>query len=442
MSSKKEIKTILMLIILILCSVLLGSGCLFMLLVMMFEGPWWLIGVALFAVPLFFTIKKIIKIRKTPHPAKTKQEEITKTVKKHTTYNCTEPDYKQTLPIELKGKRIAFFSRDGVLQSVYPRTGEYNRNSASEVDYFIIEGNIFDLNNPYDVKSIDIQQFNPVRDISYDLSFVIKNRVDLIDDNKMRVTTAFKAIELMKKSKSQWYSRDYLSLSNSLMKIGEFETADKIYLEAQKVEDRLKENEYKYFKDLISDHDLVFTPSHNSTCGICSKYQNRVYSVSGRDKRFPKLPVEVIKTGKFHSGCRHRFFAFFYFEGCTIEDTVFDEDTGLYKTISFDAIKYSNRPFIDTRDDYEKRLHQRYLSSPHSLLDSYELQKSRYKSQWQSSQEYKLVEAVLPNIAPKTLTGYRRMKTGNTKNYQKIVEAMRNNGYPHFAENENITKEI
>lgn len=113
-------------------------------------------------------------------------------------------------------------------------------------------------------------------------------------------------------------------------------------------------------KDILLNCELVQASDHNATCEICSIYQNRVYSVNGKDKRFPKLPKEFIEYGGFHPGCRHTLYPFFYFEGCVLYDYVLDESTGEYKQVRFDAIEYSNRPFIDSRTNEQIKLYENY----------------------------------------------------------------------------------
>ena len=78
--------------------------------------------------------------------------------------------------------------------------------------------------------------------------------------------------------------------------------------------------------------DLVEMSIHDNACPICEDYQGRVFSISGKDKRFPILPNTIFKNGCLHEGCRHSFFPFIY---------------GINKPMSEqeDIIAYSNRPF-------------------------------------------------------------------------------------------------
>lgn len=86
--------------------------------------------------------------------------------------------------------------------------------------------------------------------------------------------------------------------------------------------------------------DLLEMSSHRDTCEECAKYQGRVYSISGSDPRFPKLPIYILENGRVHPGCRHTFFPYVF--GCPL--TVPGED----------PLAYSNRPFCDTRTEADR----------------------------------------------------------------------------------------
>lgn len=52
------------------------------------------------------------------------------------------------------------------------------------------------------------------------------------------------------------------------------------------------------------DMDLLYVPAHNLACPLCQQWQGRVYSKSGKDKRYPKID-EAYKNGLGHPNCRH-----------------------------------------------------------------------------------------------------------------------------------------
>lgn len=50
--------------------------------------------------------------------------------------------------------------------------------------------------------------------------------------------------------------------------------------------------------------DLMYIPAHNLSCPKCMEWQGRVYSKSGKDKRYPKLE-EAYSNGIGHPNCKH-----------------------------------------------------------------------------------------------------------------------------------------
>lgn len=50
--------------------------------------------------------------------------------------------------------------------------------------------------------------------------------------------------------------------------------------------------------------DLVYIPAHNLSCPKCMEWQGRVYSISGKDTRYPKLD-EAYSNGLGHPNCKH-----------------------------------------------------------------------------------------------------------------------------------------
>lgn len=139
--------------------------------------------------------------------------------------------------------------------------------------------------------------------------------------------------------------------------------------------------------------DYVEMTNHGLTCGECAKYQGRVYSISGKDKRFPKLPDFILQSGKVHEGCHHALYPFFYYDGC--------------KTMSGnDPAIVSNRPFIDDRSDEKKELYdKRHIEKEQESIDNV---------------EYQYIREFYGDICPKTYGAYRRMKAQNSKGYTAL----------------------
>jgi hypothetical protein len=138
-------------------------------------------------------------------------------------------------------------------------------------------------------------------------------------------------------------------------------------------------------------YDLVKISEHPGACPICQKYQGRVYSISGKDLRFPKLDI-AFSSGyaNIHPNCRH-----------TLEPYIPE-----FNDVNKDIVN-SNRPF--TEPDRNDRQVQTY----------YQIQREKAKLRADRLQ-WEKYRTVLGNEAPKTLTGFRRMKAANSDNYKEL----------------------
>ncbi len=154
-------------------------------------------------------------------------------------------------------------------------------------------------------------------------------------------------------------------------------------------------NAFRIEQGVEYEYDLVEMISHQITCEKCAIFQGRVYSISGKDKRFPSLSVVLSEgTYQIHMGCKHIFMPW-------VEEMHTKEEIEK-------AIAFSNRPFTDPRTQKEK--------------DDYDrLQYYIYK-QYMDGLDYQKLRKLLHGIAPKSFSGYRRMKNANTANYLKLVE--------------------
>lgn len=341
-------------------------------------------------------------------------------------------------PLEIykqQNKKIAFF-KNGMLFDVYPRNRNLNlyddRQTAYEAQILVNDGNIFNLEDVDSIKSIPTFQIGDWWNAVFRLDYILKIHIRAIDDIELLKVTAQKLVEFMQAQKGGWLLKDYLSVAYALMKKGEFENADHIYLEGQKAEQAYREWLRQNTLDMLLKNELVYADNHNATCEICSKYQNRVYSTTGKDKRFPVLPKEVFIYGGFHKGCRHSFFPFFYYDGCKLDEHYYDKKSGICNTIEYDAIIHSNRPFVDSRTEDEKRVYENMKRDVIPVDYEYRKMREKYIVRFRNLQEYNSVVSVMGEKAPKTFSGYMRMKNSNSKNYQTIVKKMKENGSYDF----------
>ncbi len=144
--------------------------------------------------------------------------------------------------------------------------------------------------------------------------------------------------------------------------------------------------------------------SGSRICPYCSIYHLRIFSKSGTDRNFPplnKLPFDL--QGSKCPVCHCCISLYSYFE--YIKD----------KTTLKSDIKFSNRPFVDDRTNE---------------LKQYFLEKQTKEISFkQDKNDYDWLREHLPDIAPKSFGGYRRMKNLKSENYLKIVNSAKEKGY-------------
>lgn len=164
----------------------------------------------------------------------------------------------------------------------------------------------------------------------------------------------------------------------------------------------------------IHGNDLVEATCVGYHCAECSKYINRVYSQSGRDSRFPKLP-EYVKEHSDH--CKITLYPFTY--GASIMTNIYT----MKRLTDKQVIEYSNRPYTDSR--------------PQKWKDGYRRLEAKANNKAYCQEEYQAICQKLPDIAPKSQAGYTRMKKADSDSFKKIAEAAHQAGIIiHSFENE------
>lgn len=181
--------------------------------------------------------------------------------------------------------------------------------------------------------------------------------------------------------------------------------------------DNEKENQFDsvslYIKDITFDNlrkynmDLVvFHGQKGGCCSECSKMIGRVYSVSGKNNTFPKLPEYVKINGNFHKGCR-----------CTMSP-YFGEENIFHHGEYVNAIESSLRPYRDDRTEHEINAYKEYINR----IEEYQKKENDRK-------EYEEILIILPDFAPKSFGAYRKMKNSNSKNFEKLKKLAFEKGF-------------
>ena len=142
--------------------------------------------------------------------------------------------------------------------------------------------------------------------------------------------------------------------------------------------------------------DLLEASFPAPTDAKTAMYRGRIFSISGKSKNFPKLPDDILDTE------------------IDLYPFIWKISKPLYCKPGTE-IKFSNRPFEDDRSPEE--------------IEEYMIQQQEQLEKEKNRKDYNWICKKLPEISPKSLSGYTRMKNSNSKNYQKIVIAAREKGY-------------
>ena len=153
---------------------------------------------------------------------------------------------------------------------------------------------------------------------------------------------------------------------------------------------------------LQSGTDLVIMTTMPQCCKLCGAYQDKVYSISGKDKRFPALFKTVLKNGYAlpHPNCRHEFIPWY-------EDMEAPED--VEKAIRKSKIKYDRQGgLVDVRHQADIEGYQQWQVGNRQLnreLHEYEQMQAYYENKGEE--------------APyKTLGAFRRARRAQAQSYK------------------------
>lgn len=145
-------------------------------------------------------------------------------------------------------------------------------------------------------------------------------------------------------------------------------------------------------------YDLMMMTEHYPTCEACAVLQGRVYSISGRDKRFPPLS-RAFPSGyrNVHPNCRH---VMTYW----IEEMQSPEEIRA-------ALARSNAPFTDNRSDEEIALYSKQQADSRRMRAD-RSQFERYRQR-------------LGEDAPKSFHTFRRIKNADGQKWKEMQSLYR-----------------
>ncbi len=156
-------------------------------------------------------------------------------------------------------------------------------------------------------------------------------------------------------------------------------------------------------------YDLVKFSSHYPTCEVCAPIQGRVFSISGKDKRFPALSnVPGFDKGfkTIHPNCRHVLVI-------TVEALWTDEERERYLAEASMPIRG------DTRTQAE--------------VDRYNSMQAEKRDRWQDRRQWEKYRTKYPEYCQKTLSTFRQDKARQGNRYLTMLKAQQLKGIPEDA---------
>ena len=316
---------------------------------------------------------------------------------------------------------ITIFFKNNIIINVIPDVYNYYK-----ARYYNIDGVKYDTKNISAVKSIPLKKSDLVSGTPvYNLEYLLRKRAReerKLENNELAYALLKKSNALMKCTSMKYNISDYLLIVKWLFEDGLFEEAEKsiatLHNAFPAVFDETLQRK-QYIRDVLlnckkTNTDYVYCSPHGACCNICSMQQARVYCISGKDKRFPQLPNNVYTYGGFHKGCRCTFSSYY-----GIDNYIYD----IYGK-KHNAISYSNRPYKDERTAQDKEQHKALREKP--ILNS-QYYENLYRQKGYDKLEYRKILEILPQYAPKSFSGYMRMKKNRTKNFMKLYELAKEN---------------
>ena len=277
--------------------------------------------------------------------------------------------------------------------------------------YIISDGQRFDLELASDIANIPIPIFNSTNhlpNISKSLDYVIYRKagdLELKGLFDLSIICLRKANELMSHSPIHWNKSNYFYIVLELTRAERFEEAKR---EKEFIETHYHDN-YSFetlharsLKKALRDAsvlktDLVESDAAPNCNAVCAKYRKRIYSLTGKDSRFPQITPEIYNCGLI-------FYPFIY--GVSAPRYCSKED----------IFAYNNRPFIEDRTEEEKR---NYI-----LYNAKAILEDRKATDFL---EYKQICFYLPNLKPKSFAAYQKMKLKNTEQFQELMQVAEEN---------------
>lgn len=279
--------------------------------------------------------------------------------------------------------------------------------------FIVSDGKKYDLEDRESVLSIEIPDYLPVtaslESPTEYLEYILQRKASAIskENRKQAIILLSKSNQLMLYSTYKHDRETYYRIVNWLEQDLDFDLAERWKHWIEEHVQSLEEEAYERFQRTLETcqelgTDLVEIPWCGGMSAVVAKYQGRVYSISGTDKRFPPLPNFIMQQGFVEPPFYGSIDPYFEFNG-----------TIYYKGKNVDAKRISWRKFKDDRSPEEIEAYQK-----------------RRKTQFEKEQSkrnlyaFNRLRAKFPELTPKSLSTIYRWRDSPKPQYREKYDAI------------------
>lgn len=315
----------------------------------------------------------------------------------------------------MDNQNYVVFFRHGKVYRVSPPipVGADLRDYTYNARYIVSEGKEYDLEDRQSVLSIDVPDYQP-QDASMEsptvyLEYILQRKASALSktNRKQAIILLSKSNQLMLFAPMIYTEKDYYRIVNWLEQDLDFKLAERW---KQWIKDNVPSPEqlgYEAFQRTLElceqlGTDLVEVSWLGAMSAVVAKYQGRVYSLSGHDKKFPPLPTFIKERGYIEAP---------YFGVPSAYTALSDEI--LYKGKYVNAVKASWRPFKDDRSPAEIEAYQKRrkeaLAEEQARINLHNLN---------------LLRAEFPELMPKSMSTIYRWRDSKKTQYREKFDAV------------------
>lgn len=324
------------------------------------------------------------------------------------------------------GKDTTVYFEHGRIVKVVPEPecayGDY-REEINKATCIVSDGIQYDLNNVDSILSITTPKYlaqNEKADavelgVTGYLEYVLRMHCSYCKEQgrtDLLIACLEKSTTIMPHSSISWTEKDYYRIVSELEALGRFDDIDyweKWIAENSTTYKDISLSRFQWALDYAKQlgTDLIEFQWTGAQSAVVAKYQGRVYSISGKDKRFPCLPDFIKESRNIPDGllCSG---PILYRKGQEI----------FYKDKYVPIEKLSWRPFVDDRSETEK---ENYLKRREKIKKEEEYRITR--------RVYYQLKQIIPNDIPKSMSAFSRMKNSNSAKYQDLVSKAEAKGF-------------